>query len=181
MTGNSQSKVDEMKKLILLAMLSAATLRLTADAAANQADSTMISIPKQVRGLKEINLRVEPLSDDQTKNGLTTDAIKQMVMKRLSDSDIPVSDTATQPVLVLRVRSIPSGVDIATYFQLSLMEESMLLRNRSMYNAITWSQASLLSCRPEELKKEVSETVDSMVQAFAKDYKKAFTPAMTSN
>ncbi len=178
-----------MKKLFLLAILSVATLRLAADGnpmpqppqPTPQPQSTMISIPKTVSGLKPINLRIEPLSDDQMKNGLSMDALKDMVMKRLSDSDITISANVTQPILILRVRSIPSGVDIATYFQLSLMEESMLLRNRSMYNAITWSQASLLSCRPEELQKEVAESVDSMVQAFAKDYKKAFAPVITTN
>jgi hypothetical protein len=52
----------------------------------------------------------------------------------------------------------------------------MLIRNRSMFQAATWSQASLLSCRPEDLKKEVLDTVTVMTQSFAKDFEKAVQP-----
>lgn len=134
----------------------------------------VISLPKQNRGMKEIQVRVEPISDEQVKNGITQESIKNLVLTQLAENDVPVSSTVQQPILVLRVRSIMSGLDIATYFQLSLMEESMLIRNRSTFNAITWSQASLLTCRPEEFQNEVVQSVNAMVQAFTKDYKKAF-------
>lgn len=174
-----------MKRMILLAALAIATQTVSADEVSsnpntNQTqDSTLITIPKQYKGLKEIALRVEPLTADQIKNGLSDEAVHDMVVKRLEEAEIPISSVIQQPLLVLRVRSIQSGVDIATYFQLSLMEESMLLRNRSTFNAITWSQASLLTCRPEDLQKEVSETVDAMIQAFSKDYKKAFSTTVS--
>ena len=182
MNAEIQIKVECMKKLFLLTILAVASHRLVADAATPApADSAMISIPKQVKGVHEINLRIDPLTDEQLKNGLTMEMIKEAVTKRLSDFEIPVSETVAHPILVLRVKSILFGVDIATYFQLSLMEESMLLRSRTIFNAITWSQASLLSCRPEDLKQEVTETVDTMVQAFAKDYKKSVAPVVITN
>lgn len=151
---------------------------LSADATSGSSDSNgttqVISLPKQNRGMKEIQVRVEPISEEQIKNGISQESIKNLVLTHLAENDIPVSSSVQQPILVLRIRSITSGLDIATYFQLSLMEESLLIRNRSTFNAITWSQASLLTCRPEDYQNEVVETVNGMVQAFVKDYKKAF-------
>ncbi|MGR3951319.1 MAG: hypothetical protein QRY74_00100 [Chlamydia sp.] len=121
----------------------------------------------------EISLKIEPLSDEQQKTGLNMDDLRSEIVHRLHESGITVHDAVTQPVLILRVRTIQSGLDYATFFQLSLQEESMLVRNRSTFNAVTWSQASLLSCRPEDLKREVLDTVAAMVQSFSKDFIKA--------
>lgn len=130
----------------------------------------------QKKGL-EIGLKIEALSDDQLKSGLSMDELRAEVVQNLQNSGISLNDSMMQPILVLRVRTIQSGLDYATFFQLSLQEESMLVRNRSTFSAITWSQASLLSCRPEELKKEVMDTVQAMSLAFAKD----FTHALQGN
>ena len=121
----------------------------------------------------KVALKIEPLSPEQSQAGITNDLLQSIVQKKLEEAGISIDATVQQPTLILRVRSIQTGLDIATFFQLSLLEDSMLVRNRSMFQAITWSQASLLACRPEDLKKEVVETVDMMSQSFAKDYVKA--------
>ena len=130
---------------------------------------------RQVMGL-EVNVRVEPLTEEQTQLGLDAASLKDAVVQNLSDTNIAVNESITQPVLVLRLRTIRVGLDVATFFQLSLLEESMLLRNRALFNASTWSQASLLSCRPEDLKKESLDAVDEMTKSFAKDFLKAMQP-----
>lgn len=121
----------------------------------------------------KVALKIEPLSPEQSQAGISNDLLQSIVQKKLEEVGISIDSTLQQPTLVLRVRSIQTGLDIATFFQLSLLEDSMLVRNRSIFQAITWSQASLLACRPEDLKKEVVETVDMMSQSFAKDYMKA--------
>jgi hypothetical protein len=120
-----------------------------------------------------VTIKIDPFSDDQIKAGLNSEELKIQIQKQLLASGIEVDDNITQPQLLLRIRTIEAGFDFATVFQLSLHEESMLVRNRSVFNAITWSQASLLCCRPEDLKKETAETVSMMVQKFAQEYLKA--------
>ena len=122
----------------------------------------------------ELNLQIEPLNDDQQKAGLNIDDIRNSIVQKLQDDGISVNDSISQPMLTLRIRTIQSGLDYATFIQLTLQEASMLVRNRSTFNAVTWSQASLLSCRPEDLKKEVTDTLNAMSESFAKDFKKAF-------
>jgi hypothetical protein len=120
-----------------------------------------------------VTIRIDPLSDEQIKAGLSLEDIKKMVQQQLEDAGVQVDDSISQPILQLRIRSIESGFDVATFFQLSLQEESMLIRNRSVFNAVTWSQASMLCCRPEDLKKETDATIVLMLQTFAKEYIKS--------
>jgi hypothetical protein len=134
-----------------------------------------ITTPRQAVRL-EVNIKVETLTDEQIETGLDANGLKQIIVQTLADSNIEVNESLPQPTLVLRLRTIRVGLDVATFFQLSLLEESMLLRNRALFNASTWSQASLLSCRPEDLKKESLDTVNEMTGAFAKDFIKAMQP-----
>ena len=120
-----------------------------------------------------LSFKIEPLSQEQIQAGVTVELVQALIQKKLEEAGIIVDQSLQQPALVLRIRSIQTGLDIATFFQLSLQESSMLVRNRSLFQAVTWSQASLLACRPEDLKKEVLDTVDMMIQSFAKDYVKA--------
>jgi hypothetical protein len=128
------------------------------------------------KSAKEMGVRVEPLSEELLKAGVTVEILRSELFKYLSVAQIEENGALAHPYLSLRVRTIQVGLDMATFFQLSFHEEAMLVRNRSIFNAMTWSQASLLSCRPEELKKEVLDTVDVMIQSFVKDFQKAIQP-----
>lgn len=125
---------------------------------------------------REVTLKIDPLSDEQLQAGLTVDLIREAMVQQLQEADISVNETISQPSLELKVRTIVVGFDMASFFQLSLHEEAMLVRNRSKFNAATWSQVSLLSCRPEDLKKEALETVSMMSRSFAHDFAKALQP-----
>lgn len=120
-----------------------------------------------------VAVKVDPLSPEQTKAGLSVETLKSALKGHLEASGIQVNDSISQPVLSLRVRTIEAGFDYVSFLQLSLQEESMLVRNRSIFNATTWSQASMLSCRPEDLEKEVSATVSMMAETFEKEYLKS--------
>jgi len=135
--------------------------------------ATVQSVPPKPVPSYSIALKIEPLSQEQVQAGVTNELLQSLIQKKLEETGVTLDSSLQQPMLVLRVRSIQTGLDIATFFQLSLQEDSMLVRNRSLFQAVTWSQASLLACRPEDLKKEVIETIDMMTQAFAKDYMKA--------
>lgn len=135
--------------------------------------SQIVTQPARTRGLC---LKIDPLSDEQSKTGLSLAALRQEVVSTLENAGITVDDSLSQPCLTLRLRTIPVGLDLATFFQLSLSEDAMLARARSMFMAQTWAQASIMSCRPENLPKEAKETTALMAKAFAKDFLKAFLP-----
>jgi len=135
-----------------------------------------VSTPVQAH-IPALSIRVDPVSAEQQQAGVTTEMLQEAVTKELLAVAIPIDEQVAQPSLVLKVRSIQVGLDIATFFQLSLFEKSMLVRNRAMFNATTWSQTALLSCPPEKLKKELLETVTVMAQNFAREYLKAHQSA----
>jgi len=142
-------------------------------------ESIPISEPKpEQTPIQPVNIKVEPLGEELQRADLTTDSLKNILVEALSDSNIPLDENLSQPVLVLKVRSIQVGLDVATFFHLNLLEQSMLVRNRALFNATTWSQTALLSCPPEKLKKEVIETVTVMSENFTKEYHKALQPTI---
>jgi len=126
--------------------------------------------------IQSLSFRIEPLNDEQMQAGITQELLQEIISKELANHRIPVDPQLTQPSLVLKIRSIQVGLDIATFFQLQLYEQALLVRNRGLFNATTWSQTALLSCPPEKLKQEVVETVTLLSQNFAKEYSKALSP-----
>ena len=125
---------------------------------------------------QQLGLKIDSLSQELTEAGLTLDMIREAIVKELDLGSIGINETLPLPGLSLRIRTIKVGLDFATYFQLSFLEEAMLVRNRAMYHATTWSQSSIVACRPEELKKEVLDTARLLTQTFARDYNKAMQP-----
>lgn len=125
---------------------------------------------------RAVNIKIDLLTEEHVQAGLTPDEIKEAIVQQLEEANIAVNDALDQPLLVLRIRTLQVGLDMATFFQLSLLEDAMLIRSRSIFQAATWSQVSLLSCRPEDLKKEILDTVSIMTQAFAKDFAHALQP-----
>jgi hypothetical protein len=161
-----------MRRLLLLAACLLAPI--WAVAVDESAPQEILVTPDQKATHKAVvSIKIDPLSSEQIKAGLSIEDLRKTIQDQLELSGIQIDDSITQPLLMLRIRTIESGFDLATFFQLSLHEESMLVRNRCVFNAITWSQASMLCCRPEDLKKEAAETVTMMVQTFAKEYLKS--------
>lgn len=161
-----------MKRLISLSMCCFASFSLIADS--TEVQNIPVEQPQVFS--TQISLKIDPLSAEQMQQGLSVDAIKEVIAKELDQSSISINEELALPALVLRVRTIKVGLDMATFFQLTFQEEAMLVRNRSMYHSITWSQSSVLACRPEDLKKESLETIATLVKSFAKDFKKAMQP-----
>lgn len=159
-----------MKRLLLLG--SCILIPFLALEAQEQSGPMPTTTPRQMMA-REVQVKIDILSGEESQTGLTADEIKGMIIQQLEAAGISTNETIEQPLLVLRIRSLQVGFDMATFFQLNLLEEAMLIRNRSIFQATTWSQASLLSCRPEDLRKEILDTVTMMVQSFAKDFTNA--------
>jgi outer membrane lipopolysaccharide assembly protein LptE/RlpB len=118
----------------------------------------------------QVSLTIEPLTEEQLDASLTIGDISEAITEQLGASAITIHDNPQLPILSLRIRTIHVGPDLASYFQLCLLEPAMLIRNRSIFNAITWAQASLLSCPPQNFKKEALETISSMAHTFGREF-----------
>lgn len=164
---------DYMKRLLVVsALLLVPVLGFCAD----ETSATFELTPAQVKPMHEVAIRIDPLSEEQIRIGITVEMLQGIIEDQLRTASIQNNTSLQHPTLVLRMRTLQVGIDTATFFQLSYLEEAMLVRNRSLFDAPTWSQASLLACRPEDLKKEALDTVTVMTQAFTKDYAKAMQP-----
>lgn len=147
----------------------------TENGAATLKEVTKTVVVPRVEGT--IRLQIDPFSKEQIAAGLDATAVRNQVATFLDSSGINLSDEPSLPLLNLRIRSVNIGLDVATFLQLSFSERAMLERNRSMFFAITWSQASLVGSPQKALAQEVSDILGLMLHAFVNDYAEAFQPA----
>jgi hypothetical protein len=126
---------------------------------------------------REVRLQLE-ISDNDTKvYGIQQANLYTEISTRLALGQIMVKPDTHLPLLLLRVKSIDADRAVATFIQLSFSEDATLTRNKSSILAMTWSQATLISGPKEEVAKEVTQTVITMVNTFILDYQKAMAPA----
>lgn len=164
-----------MKRLMLFAVICAGSLCFAEEPGTTLTPT--VEFPQVMK--REIGLRIDPLTKEQLDAGLTLDMIKDALTNELELGSLTVNPSLNLPSLVLRIRTVQVGLDMATFFQLSFQEEAMLVRTRSMFYATTWSQSSILTCAPQNLKKEILDTVSVLTRTFIKEYNKAMKPAGT--
>jgi hypothetical protein len=162
-----------MKRLLLLGMCCLASFCCADEPATSPMQGT-----QPAQAIKhEIALKIDPLSKEQIDAGLTPEMLTQAITDELELASIYINPGQSFPMLVLHMRTAQVGLDMATFFQLCFEENAMLVRTRTMYYAITWSQNSILTCDPQNLKKEALATLSILVKSFIKDYNKAMSTA----
>lgn len=124
---------------------------------------------------RQIQLQVDIAEGDIKDYGLDQSAVMHELSTRLSLAQIQIKDDPAFPKLVLRIKSIQADRAVATFVQLGFFEDSMLIRNKSSIPALTWSQATLISGPKEEMTKEVTQIIVSMINSFIMDYNKAMS------
>jgi len=164
-----------MKRFLVCMMLGFLSCFVIAEETTKEPASLSMAHPL-AKEARDLRVQIEPLSEDQKKTGLTEKMLHEVIEKNLQMIGVRINDQREDPYLVLRVRTIPVGLDLASFVQLSFYEDAMLARNRSMFHAMTWSQASLISCMPEALPKELKEIIHMMITTFNKDYLEAMQP-----
>jgi hypothetical protein len=174
-----------MKRMFFSMMLTTICGGLFADApppappASSNTEFTMpvpTTVKAQVTAPREIRLQLEIDDNDIRDYGLQQPLITSEIQTRLSLAQIKIKDDAHLPQLVLRVKSIKADRAIASFIQLAFFEEAQLLRNQNTLQALTWSQATLISCAQEDVSKEVNQVIIQMVNSFILDYQKAISP-----
>ena len=122
----------------------------------------------------KVSLRIEASAKEIETFGLRLQPLQTDITNRLNQSNILVEESADNPVLILRLKALECGPQLASYVQLALFEQAELVRNKTIVSAMTFSQASLITITKEDFSQEVTKTVNAMLSAFIIDYNKAF-------
>ena len=125
---------------------------------------------------KVVRLKIEIEKGDISEYGLQKAPLFNEIMTRLTLAAIQVREKPSAPQLILRVKVIQADRAVASFIQLAFFEEANLSRNQSIVEALTWSQATMLSCAKSDLNKEVEKVVGQMINDFIVDYQKAMVP-----
>lgn len=163
-----------MKKLLFLALLCASNLQ-----GADTTAPTEFSMPVHTAKTaveKIVRLKIDIAESDISAYSLQQSAIYNEISTRLSLGAIQIKDDPSAPELVLRIKAIQADRAVAAFVQMGFFEEANLVRNQSIVQALTWSQATMLSCSKEDLSKEVSQVIIQMINSFILDYQKAMVP-----
>lgn len=164
-----------MKKLLFLALLLTSSNLVGADTPPATEFSMPVHAPKTTAE-KVLRLKIDIAENDISAYNLQQSAIYNEISTRLSLGTIQIKDDASAPELVLRVKAIQADRAVAAFVQMAFFEEANLVRNQSVVQALTWSQATMLSCSKEDLSKEVSQVIIQMTNSFILDYQKAMVP-----
>ena len=132
-----------------------------------------------------IQLKLEVTDSETSALGLTKTALEKTVTTTLAEQGIGITEDAKAPSILVRFKSVQAANVVASFIQVAFFEEAELIRGKSRIQAMTWSQATLLTTSKDEFMTETSKTIDAMITAFVHDYKQAFhsdvtTPAKTA-
>ncbi len=160
---------------IFFSILLLGTCSLRADAPA-PSDFTMPLEVKKAPVEKAVQLKIEMAEENGASYGLQKSAIYNEISTRLSLAAIKLKEGQGVPQLTLRVKTILADRAVATFIQLGFFEDATLNRNQSTVQALTWSQATMLSCAKEDVAKEVMPVIQQMTNSFILEYQKAMQP-----
>ena len=159
-----------MKKilsLILSVLACSASLLADTTTLPTNSLSTLSQRPK-------IRLSIEADKSELNQYALNIDELQTNISKKLGEANILIESTPQSPMLVLRIKAVEAGNDLAAFVQLAFFEEATLSRNNNLFSAITWSEASLVTVSKKEFSSEATKTIDAMISSFIIEYNKAF-------
>ena len=122
----------------------------------------------------KVRLEVQAANEEIEPYGIKLQELQSSLTSKLNLANILVESNSQNPLLLLRLKTVEMGDELATFVQLAFFEEAELIRNKGMISAITWSQASLLTTPKKDFASELTKTVDSMLSSFIIEYNKAF-------
>src|SRR5689334_13612086 len=127
-----------------------------------------------LRGLKEVNVVLDPLAADLLKAGLTAIDLQTRLQGRLKEAGITVNETAPEflglRVLAARDKRGP----FAVAFNLGLYQPVMLVRDHNLRSATsTWEVENVVMADPKILHQAAVETVDDLAAHFIAAYRSA--------
>jgi hypothetical protein len=124
-----------------------------------------------LRGLKAINVVVDPLSTDMERLGISRDGLRDSIERKLRDAGIPVSYDAGEflglNISAARMRRGPQ----ALLLNLGVYQVVVLNRDKTTKTvAETWGSQTVMAVASKAMDRAVSEGVGEMVDQFVKAY-----------
>lgn len=166
-----------MKKIFFSLLLTAAGfLHAQVPTAVPPSEFSMPVNPPKQQVEKAMRVKIDIAESDLSTYGLQQAPIYNEIMTRLSLAAIQIKDDPSYPQLTLRVKAIQADRAVAAFIQLGFFEDATLTRNQTVVQALTWSQATILSCAKEDLSKEVNQVIVQMTNSFILEYQKAMVP-----
>lgn len=134
-----------------------------------------------LKGLKGIGVTVDDFDADAKSDGLNQESLKTAITKKLKKAGIKVLTSqelgtiSGQPQLALNVHSIKQPGPIYIFTVTLDFNQIVLLERNTGLTAVspTWSILTTGGALPEDLVANVKAAVDSMLDSFIVDYKKA--------
>ena len=125
-----------------------------------------------LRGLKSLNVIIDPIDPELEKVGLTRDALQTRLSSRLRDGGIKVEDGANEFVglrlLQVRNRRGPYAVALT----IGLYQPVLLVRDQKIRTATqTWEVETILLAEPKQLERASLTSVDELAARFISAYR----------
>ena len=119
--------------------------------------------------LTDVCLKVD-ISKNSEEYGLKKDSLEKEIASRLHKAQIAVKNESKLPTLILHIETKPASDTIAIMVKLSFMESATLERKHNNSFAISWDEAALLTSKKADVVKDVTESVNQMVDHFIKEF-----------
>jgi hypothetical protein len=125
-----------------------------------------------LRGLKAVNIVIDPVHPELEQQGVTTEVLRTRVEQRLEAAGVPVDDDALEfvalKIVPARERRGPYCISIT----FSLYQPVVLVRDRAIKTATdTWQAATLWAMQPKAVYESTVSAVEQLVNRFAEVYR----------
>jgi hypothetical protein len=125
-----------------------------------------------MRGLKSVNIVLDPLSPELVKAGITETDLKSRMEVHLTNNHITVDTTAPE-FLGLRITHVrDKRGPYAVAFDLGLYQPVVLVRDHNLRSATpTWDVETIVLANPKALRGAALETVDELAASFVRAWR----------
>jgi len=125
-----------------------------------------------MRGLKSVNVVLDPLAPELQKGGLTKTDLETRLTERLKRANIPL-DRSVDEFVGLRITAVQGtrgrfgGGAFALALNLGLYQPVVLVRDKDMKSATsTWDVETVLMADPKALQQATAESIDDLADRF---------------
>lgn len=124
-----------------------------------------------LRGLKAVNVVIDPIHPELEQQGVTRDALQARIEKQLQAAGVAIDNNALE---FLALRIIPAREKRGPYcisITLSLYQPVVLVRDREIKTATdTWQVATLWAMQPKAVYESTVGAVDQLAARFTEVY-----------
>ncbi len=125
-----------------------------------------------IRGLKAVNIVVDPLDQELVRAGLSSTAFRIRIEERLQQAGVPVDSNARE-FLGLHVSSVRAKrMPVAMALTLALYQPVVLVRDNKIRTAtITWNVETVMMSGDKALQGSANQSVEELADEFVQAWR----------